>query len=104
MPLFPPEPTPQPRTRNYRRPLRDEAQERLAGQVYQRVNARCTPAQRLSRANARRLVDTYDRKLIRRALEVIESRQNIHNPAGFLHKYLRSETNMNSLRLTGQDH
>jgi len=75
-----------------RRRLKDEGLERLAAQVYDRVNRRSPdPALHIGMAAARKLVSQYPRTLIEEALRLMETRRNIERPAGFLIIVLRSE-------------
>jgi hypothetical protein len=52
---------------------------------------RLDPARSITRKCAAHLVRTYGRSLVNRGLRVLTSRQNIHNPAGFLRTWLRCE-------------
>ncbi|MEO0562221.1 MAG: hypothetical protein AAF125_08905 [Chloroflexota bacterium] len=49
------------------------------------------PKHAVSRGTARRLVDQYGVKSVMRALSVVQARENIENPAGFVISFLRSE-------------
>jgi hypothetical protein len=52
---------------------------------------RMNPERSITRKCAGNLVRTYGRSLVGRGLRVLASRQNIHNPAGFLRTWLRCE-------------
>ena len=63
----------------------------LAQCLYQAVWDRAiTEKSRLSKINARQLVEKYGEALIKRALGVLKYRKNISNPAGFIIVWLRS--------------
>lgn len=88
-PLKPPRPKPR---RYYRRPLPDESAEMAAARVYRRVRELGTrEGTTFSMWTARRLADQYGAEQVQRSLQVVESRGNIQNPAGFIVSYLRSE-------------
>lgn len=63
----------------------------LAECLYKAVWDRATNEKsRLSKVNARKLVETYGDQLIRRVLGVLKYRSHVYNPAGFVTMWLRS--------------
>jgi hypothetical protein len=75
-----------------RRRLKDDALEKLAGWVYERVNARSTDAAlHISMVVARKLVSRYNRAGIEKAMRLMEARHNITKPAGFFITVLRAD-------------
>jgi hypothetical protein len=65
--------------------------ERLAGKVYNAVNARAKEeTERISRVSARRLVDEYGAHLVEEALKIMARRREIARPAGWLIVFVRS--------------
>ncbi len=82
---------PKKRKSYYRRPLAHENHEHLAQKLYRVVwNSATEEKTRISQANARRLVEQYGSRLIQQAITTLDKRQNITNPAGFVHVWLRS--------------
>ena len=82
---------PKKRKSYYRRPLAHENQEHLAQKLYRVVwNSATEEKARISQANARRLVEQYGSRLVQQAITTLDKRQNITNPAGFVHVWLRS--------------
>ncbi len=63
----------------------------LVEQLYQKVNA-LSAEHALTRAKAHQLVEQYGVKQVKQALKLLETRQNIRNPAGFVIVFLRSES------------
>lgn len=80
---------------DYKQALSDSRAEALAKRLYRAVWDRAVNEKsRLSKVNARQLVETYGETLIKRALGVLKYRQNINNPAGFIIVWLRSTAKM----------
>jgi hypothetical protein len=78
-------------TADYAHQLADERREALAVRLYVTVNRMTRSAEdRLSLPNARVWVESYDDKLVRHALWLLEHRANIAKPAGFVKTVLRS--------------
>lgn len=83
---------PKPRKHHYQKPLADPNAEMFAQQVYAQLTERAGQGKgEVSRATARRLVDTYGIEHVKKGLSVIVSRSNILNPTAFLVTWLRSE-------------
>ncbi|MCA9882875.1 MAG: bifunctional DNA primase/polymerase [Anaerolineae bacterium] len=78
--------------RFYRRELTDASLEQLARRLYERVASLCSESRsHLSMANARKLVVQYGQKLVKKVLFVLQQREQIENPAGFVWAFVRSE-------------
>lgn len=78
--------------RHYRQPLSDTDREAAANRLYTTLRQRCTEkAGYLSLAKARRLADEFGTMPLEQALTTLQQRHNIHNPAGFVMSYLRSQ-------------
>lgn len=76
---------------SYHHTLLDVESEKIAQRLYQVIWDKATNEKsRISIANARRLIDEYDRSLIYRGLSILKSRKRINNPAGFIIVWLRS--------------
>lgn len=89
--------------RSFRRVLPDAALEAAANRLYTLVRdliaqARGAGGAPLSIANARQLAVTYGPELLASCQKVLQSRRNIHNYAGFVVSFLRSEANVQRLR------
>jgi hypothetical protein len=81
-----------------RRSLDDEALEKLACHVQERINSfNADPNLHISLAVSRRLVSQYDRSLIEAALKLLGQRRNVTRPAGFFITVLRSESKRGNL-------
>ena len=77
----------------FRRPFADEAQEALAIRLQKAINARTADkAHRITRESARRLVSRYSESAILNALRLMQTRQNITKPVGFISTVLRAST------------
>jgi hypothetical protein len=88
-----PAPAYQPQARRYyRQPLADATREQAAQQLYSALRDRCSDKKGyLTLAKARRLSEEFGVVPIQQALTTINARQNIHNPAGFVMVFLRSQ-------------
>ncbi len=79
------------RRRRYWRALDRPDDERLAQRVYTVVNARTSEAKhKLSLVTARKWVDEYGAALVGRALDALQGRRDVQQPAGWLKVWLRS--------------
>lgn len=79
----------------YRQPLSDTRQEMVAMRAYRLLAALGTvDSGRISKAGARRLVETFGARLVADALHILGARRNVRNPAGFLVTLVRSEAKM----------
>jgi hypothetical protein len=79
------------RKARYTKALADPHLEQLANTVYGTVNSRVTdPERRLSMASARQWVDRYGQGRVEQALAVLERRQHVTAPAGFVATLLRT--------------
>lgn len=84
----------------YRQALADEANEQMAQRLFKAIKTRCAgKSGYLSQPVARRLVEEYGLNLTKRVINLLKWRQNIHNPAGFVIVWLRSESKAYPLRL-----
>lgn len=86
-----PEAPPMSSLSRYKITLSEERADYLSKCLYRAVWDKAeSEKSRLSKANARQLVDTYGEKLIKRVLGVLKHRSNVNNPAGFVVVWLRS--------------
>jgi hypothetical protein len=78
--------------RYYRQALPDTTDESAASRLYEQIKAlNAGDNGALSMANARKLVVQYGRDQVMRALKVLQRRDFVENPAGFVWAYVRSE-------------